>query len=106
MTLSITDKAYTKLEKLLKKGQFFRIHVDTGGCFGFQYVFSVDDKTTKEDAFVTKEKVNVLIDKHSLPFLEGAQLDYQEEMIGSHFVVKNPLAKQSCGCKNSFSFDL
>ena len=106
MKISVTDNAAKKLKKTLKTGEFFRVSVDAGGCFGFQYCFSVVSKTENNDISVKKNGVFILIDRVSLPFLENATLDFQEEMIGSHFVIHNPKARQSCGCKNSFSFDL
>lgn len=109
MTLKVSPAAYARLCTLQKErtntGKCFRIRVDTGGCFGFQYNFSFDVEQ-KGDTVIAQDILKILVDDMTLPFVENAELDYQEEMIGAQFVVNNPKAENSCGCKNSFSFNL
>jgi iron-sulfur cluster insertion protein len=81
----------------------FRVMISGGGCSGFQYHFSLDHQVNADDQMFEEKGVNVVIDEASLPLMEGAQLDYMEELIGSSFVMKNPNASTSCGCGNSFS---
>ncbi|MBS0184956.1 MAG: iron-sulfur cluster assembly accessory protein [Proteobacteria bacterium] len=108
---TITPKAQDQLKKVLsktgdspKKNIRFRILVEGGGCAGFQYVFKMDDTYNKEDQIYGEEPGEVIIDDISLGLLKGASLDYEEELIGSQFVIKNnPQATTSCGCKTSFS---
>ena len=102
INFSISKRARQKLRNLKDKGGFFRIRVDTGGCFGFQYAFSFD-APKEDDHHIEQNGVSILIDKVSASFLDNSELDYQQEMIGSQFVIHNPSAQQSCGCKNSFS---
>ena len=75
-----------------------------GGCSGFQYVINVVEKVNEDDQVFEKEDCRVVIDKTSLQFLEGAEIDYTEELIGSSFKINNPNATSSCGCGTSFSF--
>ena len=83
--------------------------VEGGGCSGYQYIFKIDDKIIKEEDLIfeveDKEKdVKVVIDRISLPFLEGALIDYKESMMKSSFLVsENPKAEISCSCGTSFS---
>ncbi len=86
------------------KGQRLRVTVDGGGCAGFQYVLSFDEKVQEEDIlFFSPQKVEIIIDKMSYEIIQGSTIDYVEEMIGAAFVIKNPNATSSCGCGNSFS---
>lgn len=84
-------------------GVMFRIAINGGGCSGFQYDFSFDDTKTDEDILIERDGARVLIDRASLEFLGGAEVDFVEGLMGSHFEIKNPLAKSSCGCGTSFS---
>lgn len=82
---------------------YFRVSVDGGGCSGFQYKFDFDQSTSDEDLTFEAHGITVLVDDMSLGFLEGAELDYVEELLGSYFKVENPNATASCGCGTSFS---
>ncbi len=104
MNYSLSETAVERLQKLKKEGKTpLRIQVDSGGCAGFQYIFSMNSQTTEDDLVLEENGTTILIDALSFSFLEGSLLDYTEEMIGSSFVVKNPNAGRSCGCKSSFS---
>ena len=102
---SLTESAAERIAQLLKTeiGPYFRVQVDGGGCSGFQYKFEFDSKKQGDDLELSQHGVTVLIDKMSIPFLEHAQLDYKEELIGSYFAVENPNATANCGCGTSFS---
>jgi iron-sulfur cluster insertion protein len=83
-----------------------RVAVLAGGCSGFQYSFGLEDEAAEEDLVLEGqgEQANrVFIDPVSLDLLAGAQLDWNEALIGAHFVVKNPQAVSGCGCGTSFS---
>ena len=108
----LSDRALDHLKVLLEKKKKegsssslkLRISVLGGGCSGFQYVFTFDDLQTDDDHVFGNEGAVVIIDEISLDFLKGAELDYEEELIGATFVVKrNPQAVSSCGCGASFS---
>ncbi len=80
-----------------------RIYVSGGGCSGFKYGFAFEEATGTEDLAMEKHGVRVLIDPVSLQYLNGAEVDYQEGLDGSRFVIKNPNAQSTCGCGSSFS---
>ncbi len=108
MTLQLTENAGKKILSLIKEEastepQMFRVMVSGGGCSGFQYGFSLDNKAHQDDQIFQSQGVQVVIDEASLALLEGAQIDYVEELIGASFQIKNPNASTSCGCGNSFS---
>ena len=80
-----------------------RVFVTGGGCSGFQYGFTFDELAADDDAVIEKDGITVLVDSMSYPYLLGASIDYEEGLQGSKFVVKNPNAKTTCGCGESFS---
>ena len=99
---TITDKAKKKIENLLEKesiNKFFRIEVKGGGCSGYKYHFSTDNKINEDDIIYE----NVLIDKSSFVFVKGSMLDFSEKLIENTFKIINPKATSSCGCGSSFS---
>ena len=99
---TITDKAKKKIENLLEKesiNKFFRIEVKGGGCSGYKYHFSTDNKINEDDIIYE----NVLIDKSSFVFVEGSMLDFSEKLIENTFKIINPKATSSCGCGSSFA---
>ena len=99
--LEFTDSAKTQIEKITKSNikKYFRIAVQGGGCSGFKYNFSFDDKIEKDDILFDK----AIIDKQSLDIIAGSIVDFKKEMIGESFSIKNPKASASCGCGLSFS---
>ena len=100
--IEITNRAKEQIEKIINEDQlkkFFRISVKGGGCSGFKYDFSFDDKIEDEDIKFGK----AVIDKNSLDIITGSIIDFKKEMIGESFVINNPKASSSCGCGLSFS---
>jgi|TARA_B110000914_G_C15297556_1_gene369498 iron-sulfur cluster assembly accessory protein len=100
--IEFTDQAIKQIEKIVlinTPKKYFRISVKGGGCSGFKYNFTFDDKMEKDDLVFNK----TLIDKESLNIINGSIIDYKKEMIGDSFVIKNPKASSSCGCGLSFS---
>ena len=77
--------------------------VEGGGCSGFQYEIQLDNEILEDDLVLGNGEAKVVIDPVSLQFLSGATIDFQEEIIGSKFVINNPNATASCGCGTSFS---
>ena len=101
--INFSKKAVEKINKLIAKkpsGTFFRIAVKGGGCSGFKYDFSFDNKIDENDL----SHKNIVVDKSSLDMLKGSQVDFSEELIGDSFKISNPKTKSSCGCGISFSF--
>jgi len=82
---------------------FLRIAVSGGGCSGFQYGFSFDEQRQDGDVVFERDGVQVVVDDVSLDLLNGAEIDFVEDMMGASFQIKNPNAASSCGCGNSFS---
>jgi iron-sulfur cluster insertion protein len=80
-----------------------RVYVTGGGCSGFQYGFTFDEEINEDDTSVMKDGVTVLIDSMSIQYLNGAEVDYKEDLSGAQFVIRNPTAKTTCGCGSSFS---
>ena len=99
--LEFTNSAKNQIEKITKNGEkkYFRISVQGGGCSGFKYNFSFDDKIEKDDILFNK----AVIDKQSLDIIAGSTVDFKKEMIGESFSINNPKASASCGCGLSFS---
>jgi iron-sulfur cluster insertion protein len=82
-----------------------RVYVSGGGCSGMQYGFSFEEGVADDDTTVETDGVTLLVDSASLQYLAGAEIDYQEGLEGSRFVIKNPNASASCSCGSSFSVD-
>ena len=100
--INFSKKAVEKIDQLLAKkpsGTFFRIAVKGGGCSGFKYDFSFDNKINHKDIVFGK----AVIDSTSLDIISGSTIDFKKEMIGESFVINNPKASSSCGCGLSFS---
>ena len=74
-----------------------------GGCSGFQYGFKFDSDAAFDDDIIECEGFTVLVDSMSYPYLYGATLDFVEDLSGAKFVIKNPNAKTTCGCGESFT---
>ncbi len=82
-----------------------RVAVLAGGCSGFQYRFELDTAQQEDDLVIEHAGARVLVDPVSLDLLAGGELDFTDELMGSHFAVRNPNAKSACGCGTSFSVD-
>ena len=101
--INFSKKAVERINHLVSKkpsGTFFRIAVKGGGCSGFKYDFTFDNKIEKNDL----KHENIVVDKSSLELLKGSEVDFTEELIGESFKISNPKTKSSCGCGISFSF--
>ena len=101
--INFSKRAVERINQLISKkplGTFFRIAVKGGGCSGFKYNFSFDNKIDNNDM----KHENIVVDKLSLGMLRGSKVDFSEELIGDSFRISNPKTKSSCGCGISFSF--
>lgn len=106
--IDITESAKAKIQDLLieenNPNLALRTFVQGGGCSGFSYGFTFDEIKNEDDfEFPINEKFNVLVDAMSMQYLQGAKIDYKEEVMGSQFVISNPNAQSTCGCGSSFS---
>lgn len=107
---AISESAAARIAHLVQDepaGTRLRVAVEGGGCSGFQYKFEFEQSTpSADDRVFGTEDAPVLVDEVSLGFLQGAVLDYVETLGAAAFEIKNPNAKSSCGCGNSFSVAL
>lgn len=107
VSMTLTDNAAKKVEILIvEEGNpnlNLRVYVTGGGCSGFQYGFSFDEKITDEDTVVSNKGAKLLVDSLSIQYLVGSKIDYTEVLQGSRFIVENPMAITTCGCGMSFS---
>ena len=105
--INFSDNAVKKVKELIDEEGTpdlkLRVFVSGGGCSGFQYGFTFEESENDDDTKVTKDSVTLLIDPMSLQYLAGAEIDYQDNVQGSQFVIKNPNATTTCGCGSSFS---
>ncbi|MBC7697226.1 MAG: iron-sulfur cluster insertion protein ErpA [Bacteroidia bacterium] len=105
--LVFTDNAAKKVKELIEEEGSpdlkLRVFVSGGGCSGFQYGFTFEEEVNDDDTQVQKDTVTLLIDPMSLQYLMGAEIDYQDSLQGSQFVIRNPQATTTCGCGSSFS---
>ena len=79
-----------------------RTFVQGGGCSGFTYGFTFDEEQNDDDFEVPVNDFKLLIDSMSMQYLQGAVIDYKEDLMGSNFSIKNPNATTTCGCGSSF----
>lgn len=107
LPLKFTDAAANKVKALITEEENpnlkLRVYITGGGCSGFQYGFTFDEKSNEDDLVIEKNGVQLVIDPMSLQYLIGGVIDYTEGLQGSRFVVDNPNAKTTCGCGSSFS---
>jgi iron-sulfur cluster insertion protein len=105
--ITITESARTKIIDLLSEENnpdiALRTFVQGGGCSGFSYGFTFDEEHNEDDFEVDVGVFKVLIDATSMQYLQGAEIDYKEELMGASFTISNPNAQTSCGCGSSFS---
>lgn len=105
--MSITQRAIDKIADLLAEENNpnikLRTFVQGGGCSGFQYGFTFDESQNEDDFVIQRETMTLLIDAMSMQYMQGATIDYKEELMGSSFTIINPNAQTTCGCGSSFS---
>lgn len=119
--INFTDAAATKVKSLIDEEQNpklnLRVFITGGGCSGFQYGFTFDETINDDDIVIEKNvqqdddggdeggsgTVKLLVDPLSFQYLQGADIDYREDINGAQFIIRNPNAKTTCGCGSSFS---
>ena len=105
--INFSDNAVKKVKELIEEEGTpelkLRVFDSGGGCSGMQYGFTFEESINEDDTKVEKDNVMLLIDPMSLQYLTGAEIDYQDNVQGSQFVIKNPNATTTCGCGSSFS---
>jgi len=104
--ITLTDNAKLHIEKVLAKepnGLGLRLGVKTTGCSGNQYVIETAKAINEEDKTIEYEGITIIVDKNSLRYLVGTELDFVRDGLNSSFKFNNPNAAESCGCGESFS---
>lgn len=105
--ITITESATVKIKSLLEEegnpNLALRTFVQGGGCSGFSYGFTFEDVQNDDDFEVLVDTVKVLVDSMSMQYLQGATIDFKEDLMGSSFTINNPNAQSTCGCGSSFS---
>ena len=104
--VSVTQSALDRVAALMKDepdGTMLRVSVEGGGCSGFQYKYELTQEQLDDDIVLGDDRVKVLIDAISLPYLANSVIDYKVTLMGAAFEINNPNATASCGCGTSFS---
>ena len=104
--IKLSDKAAGKIKELIAANenaeeQALRVAVRGGGCSGFQYALALD-KAKEDDHVFERQDVAVVVDKVSMQFVFGSEVDYVDGLQGAGFVVNNPNVVAACGCGSSF----
>jgi iron-sulfur cluster insertion protein len=104
--ITLTDSAKEKIKDILydegNPNLSLRTFVQGGGCSGFNYGFTLDEIQNEDDFAIPVDEFKILIDAMSMQYLQGAEIDYKQELMGSSFTIKNPNAQTTCGCGSSF----
>ena len=103
----VTDSAARRIRAIIESegraGLKLRVTISGGGCSGFQYGFTLDDREEPGDILVERQGASVVVDAMSLMYVLGSELDFVEDLTGSYFRMANPNASSACGCGNSFA---
>ncbi len=106
VNITLSESAAQQINVIMAKqgaSRYLRVAVEGGGCSGFQYKFDFADAPNDDDMVLERDGAKVLIDEISQEFLDGSEIDYARELIGSAFKIHNPNAVAACGCGTSFS---
>ncbi|MHB1526433.1 MAG: iron-sulfur cluster insertion protein ErpA [Candidatus Dormibacteria bacterium] len=104
--ITVSEQAIGQLKQLLQQqdnqNMGLRVYVNAGGCSGFSYGMGFDDAPAEDDEVAEQEGVRVFVDPYSATYLEGAEIDYVDSLMGGGFTVHNPQAVKTCSCGQSF----
>ena len=104
--ITLTESARNKVSSILANESpesKLRMYVSGKGCAGLTYGFGITDEVEEDDLLIEEGDVTVVVDSFSLPYLKGSVVDFVESLTGSRFDIKNPNARSSCGCGDSFN---
>ncbi|MEE6519997.1 hypothetical protein FKM82_017769 [Ascaphus truei] len=105
--IHLSDRCVKRLQEVTDSSEFLRLQVESGGCSGFQYKFSIDREISEDDRMFGASGAQVVVDEQSLQLVSGSTVDYCTELIRSCFLlVNNPQASHGCSCGSSFSIKL
>lgn len=104
--VTVTERAVKELQNVMAAegaaGQALRLAVEPGGCAGYQYALSFAASAEGDEVAATSNGIRILVSKASIPMLNGLTIDFVDTPMGSGFHIKNPNAKSTCGCGNTF----
>jgi iron-sulfur cluster assembly protein len=104
--LTITEKAAIRAREVLTEKGFteggLRVFVVGGGCAGYQYGMALTQHAEQDDVVVEQQGLKLVVDPDSASLLEGAEIDYVDDLMRSGFTIYNPNATHSCACGHSF----
>ena len=107
MTINLTDSAVARIKQLAaQQGESdlkLRVCINGGGCSGFQYGIALVNTVAEDEVTFEKDGAVLVTDLTSLPFINGATVDFERSMVKSAFKIHNPNAASGCGCGKSFS---
>jgi len=105
-SITISQRAASRIAEILgseAQPMLFRVSVEGGGCSGFQYRFDLVPDRAPDDILIEHDGARVVVDPVSLGFMQGAELDFVDDLIGAQFKLNNPNVTAACGCGTSFS---
>ncbi len=108
MSISVTDKAAREVQRVLEQKSLggdsgLRLGVKGGGCSGFSYVMNLEPRPARGDEIFESGGLRLFVDPKSYLYLEGTEVDFNDDLSHRGFVFKNPGSSGSCGCGASFS---
>jgi iron-sulfur cluster assembly protein len=106
MSIEVTERAANHIQSALRRhaeSVGLRLGVKTTGCSGFSYTVDYAERIGEGDQVFEQHGVRVVVDRKSLPFLEGVRVDFVRDGLNEHFTFSNPNVKDTCGCGESFS---
>jgi iron-sulfur cluster assembly protein len=107
--ITLSDAAAAKVVELRnregKSDAALRLFVKSGGCSGFSYGLAFDERIADDDRLEAHGDVRIVIDAFSVQYVDGAEIDYVDSLMGSGFAINNPNAVSSCACGSSFNTD-
>ena len=104
--ITVSERAARRSGAILGRepqGTMLRVSVEGGGCSGFQYKFDMDRERADDDLVIERDGAVVLVDPVSVQYMEGAEIDFVDDLIGASFKINNPNATAACGCGTSFT---
>jgi iron-sulfur cluster insertion protein len=105
--ITISDSAAKKIKSIIDEEDSslkLRVFVQGGGCSGFQYGFTLEELPPADDDFTfEKDGIGVVVDNISMQYMNEAEVDYKEDLMGASFTIKNPNVTATCGCGSSFT---
>lgn len=105
--ITITEGASAKIAEIIAEENNpkvkLRMYVQGGGCSGMQYGFTLDEEQNEDDFEINSGGTSVLVDSMSAQYVQGAEVDYVDDLMGAGFKIRNPNAETTCGCGSSFS---